>query len=323
MLAVRLIQRQGIEVIAFHARHLWGLLPADPTEKPPPMRAAEALGVPLHTIDAADADIQMIQHPRHGLGKRMNPCIDCRIWVLAQAKAFMESEGASFVFTGEVLGQRPMSQRRPVLDLVARESGLGDLLVRPLSAQRLEPTRPEREGLLDRAKLLGIIGRSRHVQIALAAEFGLTDYPSPAGGCLLTDPGFAFRLRALMARKTPAPADIDLLKAGRHFRLADSTLVVIGRNYDDNLRLERLLQPGDVRLEAAVIPGPTTLLRGAASPENVALAAGLTLRYTKAERGKPWQVVVTPVGGEARTVEVAPAEDALAQQLIVSPEKLA
>jgi len=321
MLAVRLIQRLGIEVIAFHAKHLWHPLPLEADAKSPAVRAAEALGVRLEFIDASAADLEMIQRPRHGLGKRMNPCIDCRIWVLRQARALMEREGASFVFTGEVLGQRPMSQRRPVLDLIERESGLADLLVRPLSAQRLEPTKPERDGLLDRGKLLGIAGRSRKVQMALAAELGLTEYPSPAGGCLLTDPGFAFRLRELMQHKTPTPADIALLKVGRHFRLADGTLVVVGRFYEDNLKLERLFQDGDVRIEAAEVPGPTTLLRGQATAENVATAAALTLRYTKRERGKPWPVLVMPVGGAPQTVSVPPADDAECRKWIISPEE--
>jgi len=321
MLSVRLIQRQGIEVIAFHARHLWHPLPVAADAKSPAVRAAEALGVRLEFIDAAAADLEMVQRPRHGLGKRMNPCIDCRIWVLQQAKTLMERQGASFVFTGEVLGQRPMSQRRPVLDLIERESGLEDVLVRPLSAQRLEPTRPEREGVLDRGRLLGIVGRSRKVQIALAAEFGLTEYPSPAGGCLLTDPGFAFRLRELMAHRVPTPADVDLLKVGRHFRLADGTLVVVGRFYDDNLKLERLFQTGDVRIEAAEVPGPTTLVRGQTTPENLATAAALTLRYTKRERRKPWPVLIMPVGGEPQTIAVPPADDAECRKWIISPEE--
>ena len=321
MLAVKLIQRQGIEVVALHAKHLWGPLPAEPGEKSPALRAAETLGVCLEIIDAYAADLAIVRHPKHGLGKRMNPCIDCRIWVLVQAKALMQRQGAAFVFTGEVLGQRPMSQRRPVMDLIERESGLTDLLVRPLSAMRLAPTKPEREGILDREKLLGIVGRSRKVQMALAAEFGITEYPSPAGGCLLTDPGFALRLRELMDHQAPTPADIDLLKVGRRFRLAGGALVVIGRHLEDNTRLERLFLAGDVRIEAAEIPGPTTLVRGQPTPEDIALAAALTLRYTKCERGKPWPAVVTPVGGEARTLAVEPAPDSEARRWIIAPEE--
>jgi len=319
-LAMALIQRQGIEVIALHALHLWHPLPPEAGAKPRAVRAAESLGIPIRLIDATAADLDMVLHPRHGLGKRMNPCIDCRIWVLGQARALMEAEGAAFVFTGEVLGQRPMSQRRPVMELIERESDLGDLLVRPLSAKRLSPTKPEREGILQREKLLGIVGRSRHEQMALAAELGITDYPSPAGGCLLTDPAFAFRLRELVAHKTPTAADVELLKVGRHLRLADGTLVVIGRNHEDNLRVERLFQPGDVRLEATDIMGPTTLVRGNAGAGNVALAAAITLRYTKTEPDARRRMNVAPVSAAPYVIEVAPADDAEARRWILSPE---
>jgi len=317
MLAVRLMQRQGIEVLALHALHLWRPMPADSADEPRAVRAARQLGVPIRLIDATEADLQMIQHPAHGLGKRMNPCIDCRIWVLSQAKAIMEAEGAAFVFTGEVLGQRPMSQRKPILGLIERESGLADLLVRPLSARRLPETKPEREGIIDRTKLLDIMGRSRKVQMAAAEELGIADYPSPAGGCLLTDPGFALRLRELMRHKAPTAADVQLLKVGRHFRLDDGTLLVIGRHHEDNLRLIGLAAPGDVRLEAAGIPGPTTLLRGAASQENIATAAALTLRYTKTPPGEVRTVLVRPVGGQESSLDVAAAQDIDAARWII------
>jgi len=319
-LAMYLIHRQGIEVIGLNVRHLWHPLSADPAKKPPAIRAAERLGLRLSTIDGAEADLELVQHPKHGLGKRMNPCIDCRIWSLQQAKALMEAEGAQFVFTGEVLGQRPMSQHRGALDLVERESGLEDLLVRPLSAKRLPPTRPEREGIVDRERLLGIVGRSRHEQMALAAEFGITDYPSPAGGCLLTDPAFARRLRELMDHDPLTAADVELLKVGRHFRLADGTRIVVGRNEEDNGFLERLFQGGDIRLEAAAIPGPTTLVRGDANDENLRTAAALTLRYTKAARGTAQPVAVTPVGGEACTLEAVPADDGEVHRWMILPK---
>jgi tRNA U34 2-thiouridine synthase MnmA/TrmU len=281
--------------------------------------AARQLGVPIRLLDATAADLEMVQHPKHGLGKRMNPCIDCRIWVLKQAKAIMEAEGAAFVFTGEVVGQRPMSQRRPIMSVIEREAGLEDLLVRPLSAKRLSPTKPERDGILDRSKLGGIIGRSRKEQIALAAELGITEYPSPAGGCLLTDPGFALRLHELMEHKTPTVEDVQLLKVGRHFRLTDGSLLVIGRHQDDNLRLLRLLMPGDVRLEAQGIPGPITILRGTASPENLATAGALTLRYTKAVAGEVRTVLVRPVGGTETTIDVATAQDSEAARWMIAP----
>lgn len=319
-LAVRLIQRQGIEVIALHAKHLWCPLPADECRRPWVETSAEVLGVRVVTIDAADADIDMVLHPRHGLGKRMNPCIDCRIWVLQQAKLLMEKEGAAFVFTGEVLGQRPMSQNIQAMKLIERESGLEGLLVRPLCAQALEPTRPEREGILDRAKLMYVTGRSRKIQMALAKELEIGEYPAPAGGCLLTDPAFAFRLRELIKHHTPTARDIELLKIGRHFRLADGSLLVVGRHEEDNERLEPFFQPGDVRLEAVDVPGPTGLLRGNATPENLSLAASLVLRYIKTRATGAIKVAVTPVGQPGCAVAVPPATEAEAHRWIISPE---
>jgi len=321
MLAVRLIQRQGIDVIAVHAVHLWHPHTPAPGEKPEAVRRAEALGAEVRTIDAAEADLAMVRRPKFGLGKHMNPCIDCRIWTLLQAKAVMEAENAAFVFTGEVLGQRPMSQRRHVLGLVEKESGLEDRLVRPLSAKCLAPSKPERDGLLDRDRLCGFAGRSRKPQMALAAELGITEYPTPAGGCLLTDPGFAHRLRERMRTADVTPADVELLKVGRHFRLDGGAWIVVGRHERDNVRLAALLQPGDIRLEAADIPGPTTLVRGPADANVVAQAAAITLRYTKATPGEPRDVTVQPVGGLPWTLRAAPADEAFCRKHLITLEE--
>jgi hypothetical protein len=210
------------------------------------------------------------------------------------------------------------------MELIERESGLADVLVRPLSARSLPPTRPERDGILNRGQLLGICGRSRKEQMALAAQFGITDYPSPAGGCLVTDPGFAFRLKELLARGTPSVEDVELLKVGRHFRLADGTLLVMGRSAEDCGLLERFFRPGDLRIEAAGIPGPTTLLRGAASAENVRAAAALTLRYiTKVRPGEVRPVEIKPVGGEPQAIGAAAADESESRRWIVSPEGIA
>ena len=318
-LAVRLIQRLGVEVVGLHVLHLWAPPPAAPDAKPRAVRAAEMLGIRCVTIDAAEADLELVQHPRHGLGKRMNPCIDCRIWSLQRARELMIAEGADFVFTGEVLGQRPMSQRRPVMELIERESGLKGRLSRPLSARCFSPTEIEERGIVDREKLLGIAGRSRKVQMALAAEWGITDYPSPAGGCLVTDPGFAFRLKDLLARGRPSVADVELLKVGRHFRLADGTWLVMGREERDCLLLDRLFRPGDVRIEAENLPGPTTLLRGTPSEDNIRTAAALTLRYIKKAGTDARPVLVRPVGGEARTIQVSAASEADSKRWIIAP----
>jgi tRNA-specific 2-thiouridylase len=318
-LAVRLMQRLGVEVIGLHILHLWAPPLATPGAKPRAVRTAETLGIRCVTIDAAEADLELVQHPKHGLGKRMNPCIDCRIWSLQRARELMVAEGADFVFTGEVLGQRPMSQRRPMMELIERESGLKGRLMRPLSAKCFSPTEVEERGLVDRTKLLGIAGRSRKVQMATAAEWGITDYPSPAGGCLVTDPGFAFRLKDMLSRGTPTVADVELLKIGRHFRLADGTWLVMGRAESDCLLLDRRFLPGDVRIEAENLPGPTTLLRGTPSEDNIRTAAALTMRYIKKAGTDARPVLVRPVGGEVRTIVVAAASEEEARRWIIAP----
>ncbi len=328
LLAVRLIQQQGVDVLALHVLHLWDPHRAAAGETPEAVRRAEALGAAGRTIDAADADLALLHAPPHGFGKHLNPCIDCRIWTLRQARRLMEAEGAAFVFTGEVVGQRPMSQRRDALRLVEKASGLDDLLVRPLSAKCLPETRPEREGLLDRDRLLGLSGRSRKPQMALARQLGLADYATPAGGCLLTDPGFAHRLRELMQQKDPTPTDVELLKVGRHFRLADGTWVVVGRHEQDNGRLDELVEPGDVRLEPADIPGPTTIVRSKGGPheasagdEAVREAAAVTLRYTKAPPGESRPVTVRVAGEAPRTLYAVPAEEAYCRERLIAPKE--
>ncbi|HUX00111.1 MAG TPA: hypothetical protein VMY35_03955 [Phycisphaerae bacterium] len=322
-LAVALLRKQGVEVVALHVQHLWhpGLM--EEGAKPPGVRAIESRGVPIRLVNATEADLEMIRHPAHGFGKHLNPCLDCRIWTLRQAKRLMEEEKADFVFTGEVLGQRPMSQHRGALAMVAKEAGLEDLVLRPLSAKRLPPTKPEREGKVNRDLLMGFSGRTRKPQMALAAELGITEYPTPAGGCLLTDPGFAFRLRELMDHAAPTVADVELLKVGRHFRLADGSRLALGRRHEDNLLMEKLFQAGDVRLEADRMAGPTGLLRGKASEESVSVAAGLILRYGKARAGETHPVRVEPVGGERRILEAQTADDELAQRLIIRPKEKA
>jgi len=321
MLAVRLVQRQGIDVLAVHVLHLWDPHRAWPGEAPEAVRRAEALGAAVRTVDAAEADLALLHDPPHGFGKHLNPCIDCRIWTLRQAKRLMEDEGAAFVFTGEVLGQRPMSQRRDVMRLVEKESGLTDLLVRPLSAKCLPPTRPEREGLLDRDRLLDLSGRSRKPQMALARELGITDYATPAGGCLLTDPGFAHRLRELMQQKAPTPTDVELLKVGRHFRLAGGTWVVVGRNERDNGRLADLVEPGDVRIEPADIPGPTTVVRSPAGDGAVREAAAITLRYTKAPPGESRPMQIQVADRPPQTIHAAAADEAFCRAHLIAREE--
>jgi tRNA U34 2-thiouridine synthase MnmA/TrmU len=194
-------------------------------------KAVKTLGIPLKVFNVSEEYLNVLKNPKYGYGSNMNPCIDCRIFMFKKAKDFMLESGASFIVTGEVLGQRPMSQRRNTMLLIEKEAGLDDLILRPLSAKFLPPTIPEREGWINRDKLLAIHGRSRKPQIKLAEDLGIRDYPCPAGGCLLTDPIFAKRVKDLMVHQIDFSLnDIHLLKIGRHYRLSPKLKLIIGRN---------------------------------------------------------------------------------------------
>ncbi|MDD5238644.1 MAG: hypothetical protein PHU96_06790, partial [Candidatus Omnitrophica bacterium] len=201
---------------------------------------AKELSLKLVSINVTDEFLEIVKKPRHGYGSNMNPCIDCRILLFKKAKDLMYSEGASFVITGEVLGQRPMSQKLNTMRLIEKESGLQDLVLRPLSARVLEPTLPERQGWVTRDKLLAISGRGRREQMDLARELGINDYPCPSGGCLLTDPQFAARLKNLMKYEELNLNAVQLLKLGRHFRLNDKAKLIVGRDEKENLCLLNL-----------------------------------------------------------------------------------
>ncbi|HCF51441.1 MAG TPA: tRNA 4-thiouridine(8) synthase ThiI [Syntrophomonas sp.] len=279
-LACQLIRRQGIEVIAVcFQTPFFGSNPSIQT-------SAARLGIDLHLLEISDEYMSdILLKPRYGYGKNFNPCIDCHGFMLRKAGDHMKETGASFLITGEVLGQRPMSQNKSSLGLVEKLSGYPGLIVRPLSAKLLPPTIPEREGWIDREQLLDISGRGRTRQMALAEEFGITDYPSPAGGCLLTEPGFARRLKRLLEyRNLPTRSDTELLKTGRHFYVASGTLLVVGRNHSENEQLKRLAIEGDVLIKMAQRPGPTGLLRiyQPGTPD-MAYAASIVARYSDAK----------------------------------------
>ena len=252
----------------------------------------------------------MITHPRHGYGAHANPCIDCRIFMLRKARDLMEAWGASFVFTGEVLGQRPKSQRREAMGVVERESGLEGRLVRPLSAQFLAPTIPEQEGLLDRSRLLGLKGRTRTPQMALAKSLGITDYPQPAGGCWLTDETFGRRFHELMSRRPErnvTQEEMRLLLTGRHFRLGDGVRLVVARNEAET---EALLGYGEGRwlLEAVGVNGPVAVVGGEPDGEARRTISAIVARYGQG-RGLPEVTVEWRKGEERFRVAVPPMRD--------------
>lgn len=241
---------------------------------------AKDLGLKLFSVNVAEDFLEIVKQPKHGYGSNMNPCIDCRILLFKKAKEIMRNEGASFVITGEVVGQRPMSQRKETMRLIEKESGLTGLVVRPLSAKALEPTIPEKEGWIDRDKLLAISGRGRREQMDMAKEFGINDYPCPSGGCLLTDPEFSKRLRDLMKFQEINLSEINLLKTGRHFRLKDNAKLVVGRDEKENARLIDFTREDDHIFEPVdILAGPTALGRGIFDKELIELSCSIVCGY--------------------------------------------
>lgn len=279
-LAIKIVQSQGIEIEALSFKTQFNCC------KDEAGRAARELGVPV-TLLATDEDyLKLVQKPKYGYGRGINPCVDCRIYMFRLARKFMEKVGASFVVTGEVVGQRPMSQQRHQLSIIERDSELEGLLVRPLSAKLLPPTLPERQGVLDREKLYGISGRSRKELIDLAHDFGIEWIPTPSNGCLLTEPDYAERVRDMFQHQSDYTRwDFDVLKFGRHFRLSDTAKVVLGKNKEENAKLELLHEEGkSVFFHPENFKGPDALLVGSFSEKIRDEVGCLILRYTNLER---------------------------------------
>jgi len=256
------------------------------------LKAKLPFEIPVVTIDVATEFLKVLAHPKHGYGSGVNPCIDCKIFMFRKAKDYMKEQEAQFVFTGEVLGQRPMSQHRRALDEIEKESGLTGYLLRPLSAKLLPPTIPEQKGWVDRERLLAISGRSRKEQIRLAAEYGISDFPQPAGGCFLTEKVFASRLRDLFAyqgKDRLHAEDLGLLKVGRHFRLSPEAKAVIGRHEGENEFLERF-RDGRTFLRVLSHPGPTAILEGRFSEEELTTVGRIAARYSDGAKDGPVSV---------------------------------
>ena len=303
-LAAAVVKRVGIEVIGLYVIHLFA---GGRRRAAQVAHAAAQLGIPLRTIDRSKQHLAVVRHPRHGYGAGVNPCIDCRIFMLRTAKQVMETERAQFVITGEVVGQRPMSQRRRALEIVTTESGLEDRLLRPLSANLLPDTLPVQEGWIKKDDLYAISGRSRAPQRALAREFGITDYPQPAGGCLLTDKSYAARVRdAFRQRGADAvtAADFVLLRYGRQFRIEDNVKVIIGRNEEENEALSRVAA-GKIVIEPTVVMGPLTLVEGDPDPQQLRTAAALAGRYCDHADTTPITFTISR-NGRTETMSVPP-----------------
>jgi tRNA-specific 2-thiouridylase len=310
MLAAAVLRALGLEVT--------GISFVTPFFGPEKARESAAhLQLPLILEDLTEKFFPLIYAPPRGFGRGHNPCIDCHLLMLKEAAVRLGPEGFDFLFTGEVLGQRPMSQNRQSLNLIARESGVPELLLRPLSAKLLSPTLPELEGWVDREMLLDLSGRGRKRQIALAAEYGITNYPAPAGGCLLTDPGYAARLKEILRHQPEVSRrDLELLKWGRHFRLPGGAKAVVGRTQRDNEAMEKLIEAGDRVLKVVGYPGPLVLIPGNSQAADLEEAAALTAAYSDA-RTETQLAVTVQTGEETSLLHLTTAPKARFKEWLV------
>ncbi|MBW2204900.1 MAG: tRNA 4-thiouridine(8) synthase ThiI [Deltaproteobacteria bacterium] len=298
MMAADLIRAQGIDVLA-----LFFETPFFKSGKA--RKSARAIEVPFKVADITRRHLEVVKQPKHGYGGNMNPCIDCHALMFRIAGEMLEEEKAGFVFSGEVLGQRPMSQNRKSLDLVAAESGLNGLLLRPLSAKLLAPTIPEEKGWVQREQLLDFQGRSRKPQMEMAQRKGITEYPTPAGGCLLTEKGFSRRLKDLLTSKVDVETgELELLKLGRHFRIAPHTKIVVGRNKRENETIRSLAGENDTVLRSVSVPGPTVLVSGKLSENTLDIAGAITVAYSDAGGLDASEVRIKEGAHESRVVFV-------------------
>lgn len=243
-------------------------------------------GVAYRKVYAGDEYLRLLENPDFGYGKNINPCIDCKIFFIRKAGELMSGSGASFIATGEVLGQRPMSQNKQALELIAKKSGFADLLLRPLSAKLLPPTLPEREGWVDREKLFGFSGRGRSGQIELAGELGISSYPAPGGGCLLTYSEFSEKISDLVAHKALSAENVELLKFGRHFRIGPGFKLAAGRDEEDNAALEKMAGYADYLFRTVNCAGPVGLGIGKLTPETARISCGIIARYASHGAGE-------------------------------------
>ena len=314
VLAARLLMEQGIEVIGLtFISPFFGAQKAE--------AAAKALHIRHVGIDISEPHFELVRKPKYGYGKNMNPCVDCHAFMINRAGQMMNELGCDFIFTGEVLGQRPFSQNRKSLQIVAKLSGYGEYLLRPLCAKFLKMTVPEREGKVDRNLLLDIEGRSRKKQIELARKWGITEFIPSGGGCALTEPNFAFRLKEAFADNPSLSwKEVKYIRAGRQFRLARRVRLVVGKDKKDNATIERIASSGDTLLHIADIPGPFGCIP-ATDDANIPIhiAASIVARYADVPPGLECRVEVWKTGGKREIISVIPfsQEEADAYALVL------
>ncbi|MDO8661812.1 MAG: tRNA 4-thiouridine(8) synthase ThiI [Candidatus Omnitrophota bacterium] len=298
ILAARIIKEQGIEVLPLNFK-----IPFCPRKKAgSPDNGISSLvkrnlSEELKVVDISADFLGLLLEPKYGFGSNMNPCIDCKIFMLSKARELLQIMGAQFVVTGEVLGQRPMSQHRRALNLIEKESGLTGLLLRPLCAGLLPKTLPEKEGWVKRERLFKFSGRTRRPQMDLAQEFKMEHYPNAAGGCLLTDPGFSVRLKDLIKHQAFSLENIGLLKIGRHFRLAENAKLIVGRNEEENKELEAVSACGDyLFMPDEETAGPTCLGRGEFDDQLIKFSAQIVCHYCDLNGAVGAEIIYTHQG---------------------------
>lgn len=293
LLAARLIQEQGIEVIG-----LKFTMPFSASKR----KNLESSGIATQEVDASQEFLELVEKPLYGYGKNLNPCIDCKIFMLSKAKSMMGECAADFIVTGEVLGQRPMSQNRQTMELIEEKADLEGLILRPLSGKLLAQTLPEKNGWISREKLLDFNGRSRQPQINLAQKFFIKDYAQPAGGCLLTDPEFSHRLKELIRHGELSLGNVELLKLGRHFRISPQSKLIVGRNEKENEVLLDSTAKDDYLFYPAKLKGPVALGRGVFNAELLALAAEIVSRYSDRETQEVTEIVYRQFPSETEKI---------------------
>ena len=303
ILAAKLIQEQGIEVIGICFKsYFFGEENAE--------RMCKQIDMRLEVVDFSEEHFKMVKKPKHGHGKNMNPCIDCHAMMMTHAGRLLEKFDADFIITGEVLGQRPMSQNKGALSTVLKTSGVGEKILRPLCAKNLLETEMEKSGLVDREKLMDIKGRSRKIQMALAEQWNIKDYPSPAGGCKLTDPGYSNRLKDLVDNKEDISArELELLRYARHYRIDESCKIICTRTADEAEIVKNLISSEDRIFLVRDFNGPVTIIIGEnPSEKSIEAAAKITGRYSKG-RNEESIVVKYRKGTDENTITVKPADD--------------
>jgi tRNA U34 2-thiouridine synthase MnmA/TrmU len=290
VLAAKIIMEQGFDVIGLYCTSPFSKSYGREQETHA-ARVSKAIGIELQVFDMGQEYIELVRSPVHGYGKNVNPCIDCKIFMLKKAKAVMEELNSPFVVTGEVLGQRPMSQRRDTFHVIERDADMRGMVLRPLSAKLLPPTQGELNGTIDREKLLSISGRSRNVQFRLAERYGISGFSTPAGGCLLTDKNFSAKLRDLFEDNIAVnPDDIRLLTVGRHYRFDAGVKIVVGRNDNENNVLMSIASHGYHLFMPQGFPGPVALLNGTPTQDVKQTIGRLIITYSKRVSGRTYRI---------------------------------